>query len=116
MRRFPISLLNPFGPAPETSVSDSSWVVCPEIFVQIKTVASNSLNHKFHFVLITCGGFLSVDLSRDVRRRNLCLAHGHMTHLRSREVHAVPNRIQSFVADNTHRLVHIYVAVITGDS
>src|ERR1041385_3841169 len=107
MRSFPMSLLNTFGPTPKTSLLHSCWFIRPKIFVEIKTVASNSLNHKFHFVLITCDRFLSLDLCRDVRRRNLCLTHSHMAHLWPIEVHAVADRIQSFVADNAHRPVDI---------
>src|ERR1051326_1061416 len=116
MRDFPISFLNTFGPTPKTSLPDSCRCIRPKIFVEIKALASDPLNHKSHFVLITRSRFPSIDFRCEVRRRNLRLTHSHMAHLWTIEVHAVANGVHSFMAGNAHRCVDIYIAVVVCDA
>src|ERR1041385_6559507 len=115
MRNFPISFLNAFGPAPETALPDSCWLVCPKIFVEIKAIASEFINHKSHFVLIMRDWFVSIDFRDEVRSGNLGLTHGHVAHLWTIEVHAIANGIHSFAANDAHRRVDVYVAIVICD-
>src|SRR5262249_12832670 len=92
-----ILFLYTLGPVPETTLPDGCRAVFPKILVHIKSVVFNSLDHKSHFMVILRNWSVSVDLRRQIRRRNLRLANSHVTHLRPFEVNATANPVRSFV-------------------
>src|SRR5215217_2124896 len=116
MRNFPIFLMHSFGPTPETTLSDGDRLICREIFVQVKTVVPNLINHKSHLVLIMRNRSAFVDFGRKVCRCNVSLPHGHVAHLRSIELCAVADGVDPLQTSNTHGRVDVYVAFFVCDT
>src|ERR1044071_3128813 len=115
MRNFPILLLHAFRPTPKTSLSDSSRLVGPDVFVQVEAVASGLVNHKTHLVGVFGGGFLSGNLRGQVESRNFALAYCHMAHLRPAKTHAISRRVNSFVTSHAHHRIDVYIPIAVSD-
>src|ERR1043165_5832026 len=112
MRILAMTLLNALGATPEAAPPDGGWFVRPKIVVQIKAFPSNPIDRKFHFVLVTRRRFLSIDIGREVRRRNFGLTYCHVTHLWSSKADAIANCVYSSWTRNAHCGVDVYTAFI----
>src|SRR5687768_3011350 len=102
MRKLPVLLLNALRPAPETSLSNRSRFVSPNVFVQIDTVAAGLVNNELHFMGVMYGRFAPFNLGDEIRRCNLALADSHMAHFWTIKVYAIANCVYSLLTDHAH--------------
>src|SRR5262245_10236199 len=112
MRNFPVPFLNTLCPTPKTTLPHGGRLARPKILVQIEAVATDSFDHKSHFVFVTCRTFTSLDLGNKVCCCNFGLTHRHVAHLWPVIVHAVADRVSSFKTDDTHRPIDVDVAFV----